>query len=89
MIAGEVLESDPPKRLVTTFKPLWTQGEASPVSKVTFEIAAEGELCKLTLIHDDLEPGSEMTASFANGWALILSGLKTLLETGVPMPAGM
>jgi uncharacterized protein YndB with AHSA1/START domain/DNA-binding transcriptional ArsR family regulator len=88
MLHGEILESDPPRKLVTTFKPLWVENAASaPISKVTFEIEPRGPACKLTLIHDDLEAGSPLTQGMVEGWAQIFSGLKTLLETGEPMPA--
>jgi uncharacterized protein YndB with AHSA1/START domain/DNA-binding transcriptional ArsR family regulator len=88
MLTGEILECDPPKKLVTTFKPMWVENPASvPASKVTFEIEPRGVACKLTLIHDDLEAGSPLTQGMIEGWAQIFSGLKTLLETGEPMPA--
>jgi uncharacterized protein YndB with AHSA1/START domain len=82
-LKGEVLEIDPPKRLVTTFKPQFLPPGAPPhTSKVTFEIEPQGGACKLTLIHEGLEEGSPMTQEFTIGWAKITSGLKTLLETG-------
>jgi uncharacterized protein YndB with AHSA1/START domain len=90
MIRGEVLESDPPHKLVTTFQPLWMENaDQVPATKVTFEIEAEGPLCKLSVIHDGLDPDAPLTHTFIEGWARIFSGLKTLLETGQPMPAGM
>jgi hypothetical protein len=45
-------------------------------------------MVKLTVIHDDFEPGSEMLKGVSEGWPAILSGLKTLLETGEPLPSG-
>ncbi len=87
LLSGEVLEAVPPQRLVTTFNPVWDENAAKgPASKVTFEIAALGPVCKLTLTHEDLEVHN-MTDGLSEGWAQILSGLKTLLETGEPMPA--
>jgi uncharacterized protein YndB with AHSA1/START domain/DNA-binding transcriptional ArsR family regulator len=86
MIKGDVVESDPPKKLVTTFTPGWLPPESPPhLSKVTFEIERQGDACKLTMIHDGLEPDSPLTAGFTDGWSKILSGLKTLLETGEPL----
>jgi uncharacterized protein YndB with AHSA1/START domain/DNA-binding transcriptional ArsR family regulator len=82
LIDGEVVESDPPRRLVTTFRAGWADGMNSTV---TFEIAPEGEVCKLTLTHVGLEPGSALAASVGDGWVRILSSLKTLLETGEPL----
>lgn len=81
MLKGEVLEVDPPRRLVTTFLPVWV-GENPPLSKVTFEIETKGAACKLTLIHEDLDADAPLTKGLAEGWAEIFSGLKTLLETG-------
>ncbi|MCB0064307.1 MAG: SRPBCC family protein [Caldilineaceae bacterium] len=94
MIDGTVLESDPPHRLVQTFRPLWIAANAPdgfevPVSKVTWTIEPMGSACKLSLVHDDLEADSEFTKSFATGWAQILSSMKTLLETGQPLALGM
>ena len=54
-------------------------------SKVTFELERVGSSVKLTVTHDDFEPGSEMLASIRDGWPAILSALKTLLETGAPL----
>lgn len=86
LVEGEVLEVDPPRRLVTTFRPLWLPGgENAPVSKVTWEIEQVGQACKLTMTHDDLEKDSPRTQTIIAGWAQILSSLKTLLETGEPL----
>jgi DNA-binding transcriptional ArsR family regulator/uncharacterized protein YndB with AHSA1/START domain len=56
-------------------------------SRVTFEIEPLGELCKLTVIHDDLEPDSVIADMVSEGWPRVISELKTLLETGEPLPA--
>ena len=96
-----VLEADPPRRLSYTWNkmtPEWaaTWGlsddyiariQSEPRSKVTFEIEPLGEMVKLTVIHDDLEPGSLTLESISGGWPAVLSNLKTLLETGEPLPA--
>lgn len=79
MVRGEVLVCDPPHKLVTTFQPLWTDG-AAPISRVTFDIAPEDDQCKLTLIQEELEPGTPLTTGMIDGWARILSNLKSLLE---------
>jgi len=85
-IAGNVLEADPPRRLVMTYTSPWTNVPGEPPSKVTFEIEAAGPgVQKLTLVHET-EPGSSTRiAEVAAGWPFILSGLKTLLETGSPL----
>lgn len=87
LIVGEVLESDPPRRLVTSFNPLWCEGEEvkMPTSRVTYEITQMGEACRLSLVHDELVAGDPNNEGFREGWASILSGLKTLLETGEPL----
>jgi hypothetical protein len=58
-----------------------------PQSKVTFELEAVGENVKLTVIHDDFEPESEMLKGVRDGWPEIVSNLKTLLETGQTLPS--
>jgi hypothetical protein len=59
---------------------------AEPRSKVTFELEQLGEQVKLTVIHDDLEPGGITGAMISNGWPRVLANLKTLLETGETLP---
>lgn len=87
LIDGKVIESVPMKKLVTTFNPHWDptlEGKISE-SRVTFEIEQLGEACKLTLVHGDLIAGDPLTEGIFRGWSEILSGLKTLLETGKPL----
>lgn len=88
-IDGEVVESDPPRRLVHTFRSLWADEMAKePPSRVTWEIEpADGGVCQLTVTHDQLERSPQTSGSVGSGWSFILSGLKTLLETGKPMAA--
>jgi uncharacterized protein YndB with AHSA1/START domain/DNA-binding transcriptional ArsR family regulator len=79
---GENVEVDPPRRLVQTFTALWSdevRGEGA--STVTWEIEPVGEdSCRLTVVHDELREGGN--PEIYGGWPQILSGLKTLLETG-------
>lgn len=56
-------------------------------SKVTFEIEPLGPQVKLTVVHDDFEPDSTMLESISGGWPVVLSNLKTLLETGETLPS--
>ena len=78
-ILGEVIEAKPPSRLVIS----WASPEnPSALSRVTFDIEAASELVKLTVTHDDLEAGSGMDKGIRSGWPLVLSSLKTYLETG-------
>jgi uncharacterized protein YndB with AHSA1/START domain/predicted transcriptional regulator len=82
MLDGEVLEVDPPRRLVTTFIPRWDPSVAPHTSKVTYEIEKKGESCRLLLTHEELLVGSPEATGVFDGWSQILSGLKTYLETG-------
>jgi uncharacterized protein YndB with AHSA1/START domain/DNA-binding transcriptional ArsR family regulator len=98
-----VLEADPYRRLSYTwhsFTPelaerfdrsdeLRARLAAEHRSKVTFEIEREDDQVKLTVIHDGFEPGSRVLEMISGGWPRVVSGLKTLLETGEAMPAGM
>jgi uncharacterized protein YndB with AHSA1/START domain/DNA-binding transcriptional ArsR family regulator len=81
-VAGEVVESDAPRRLVTTWSAPDGAGEPS---RVTFEIEPYGEIVRLTVTHEDLVDEAEHAAAAA-GWAAVLSNLKSLLETGRPLP---
>jgi uncharacterized protein YndB with AHSA1/START domain len=79
--AGENLEVDPPRRLVQTFQALWSEDvKAVGASRVTWEIEPVGDSCRLLVTHDQLPEGAN--SELYGGWPMILSGLKTLLETG-------
>jgi uncharacterized protein YndB with AHSA1/START domain len=79
--AGENLEVDPPNRLVQSFNALWSDDvKAEGASRVTWEIEPVGDSCRLTVTHDQLREGAN--DEVYGGWPQILSGLKTLLETG-------
>jgi uncharacterized protein YndB with AHSA1/START domain/DNA-binding transcriptional ArsR family regulator len=82
LITGTVVEIDPPRHLVTTFLPHWEGAEDAQASRVSFELESVGDATKLTVIHENIDPASELGAEFVEGWAKILSGLKSLLETG-------
>jgi uncharacterized protein YndB with AHSA1/START domain len=78
---GENLEIDPPRRLVQSFTALWSDDVKSEgASRVTWEIEPVGDSCRLTVTHDQLREGAN--DELYGGWPMILSGLKTLLETG-------
>jgi uncharacterized protein YndB with AHSA1/START domain len=87
VVDGEVLESDPPRLLKHTWRALYDPETASePHSRVTWEIEPqEGGVTKLTVTHDQLEAAPKTAVSVAGGWSYVLSGLKTLLETGEPL----
>jgi uncharacterized protein YndB with AHSA1/START domain len=93
VVEGEVVESDPPRRLIQTWHPVWdpdTAGE--PATRLSYEIRPEeGGVTRLTVIHD-VEGAPNAAAMVAGeiegaggGWSYLLSDLKTLLETGRPM----
>jgi uncharacterized protein YndB with AHSA1/START domain len=96
-----ILESDPYHRLSYTwhtFTPAWAAAvglaeetaaawRAEPRSKVAFDIEDTGHgVTKLTVVHDGFAPGSAVLPGISQGWPAVLSGLKTLLETGEPLP---
>ena len=84
----EVFEYDPPRRLVHSWRPLYDpELAAEEPSRVSWEIEPQdGGFAKLTVIHDRLEGAPKTAASVAGeGWMMVLSGLKTLLETGRPL----
>jgi len=84
-----VLESDRPRKLVHTWRSLYdAELSQEEDSRVTWQIdPAQGGLSKLTLIHDRLEGAPKTAAHVAGGWMWVLSGMKTLLETGEAFPA--
>jgi uncharacterized protein YndB with AHSA1/START domain len=78
---GENLEVDPPRRLVQSFNAVWSEDvRAEGTSRVTWAIEPVGDSCRLLVIHDQLREGAN--DELYGGWPMILSGLKTLLETG-------
>jgi len=86
-IAGKVVESSPPRRLVITWARPKEADDDSKHSRVTFDIESSDEgLVRLTVTHEDLERDSQMLAGISSGWPRVLSNLKTLLETGRALP---
>jgi DNA-binding transcriptional ArsR family regulator/uncharacterized protein YndB with AHSA1/START domain len=95
-----VLVSDPYRRLSYswhTLTPEWAKAHdvtdedlarhaAERRTKVTFDIEPAGSAVKLTVTHDDFEPGSTLLGAVSQGWPAIVSSLKTLLESGEPLP---
>jgi uncharacterized protein YndB with AHSA1/START domain len=78
---GENLVVDPPRKLVQTMRALWDDDvKAEGTSRVTWEIEPVGDSCRLVVTHDQLREGAN--DQLYGGWPMILSGLKTLLETG-------
>jgi uncharacterized protein YndB with AHSA1/START domain len=83
---GEVLEALPPSRLVMTFRALWDPELAKePPFRMIWEIEPAGPACRLTVTMEDFVEGSRMAEQATGGMPVIISGLKTLLETGEPL----
>ena len=81
LIAGENLEVDPPRRLVQSMQAFWSDDvEREGISRVTYEIQQVEDSCRLVVTHDQLREGAN--AELDGGWPMVLSGLKTLVETG-------
>jgi uncharacterized protein YndB with AHSA1/START domain len=78
---GEILEVDPPRRLVQTMTALWSdEVKSEGSSRITWEIEPVEDSCHLTVTHDQLRQGAN--EELYGGWPMIISGLKTWLETG-------
>jgi uncharacterized protein YndB with AHSA1/START domain len=78
---GEILEIDPPRRLVHTMTALWSdEVKSEGASRVSWDIEQVGDSCHLTVTHDQLREGAN--DQIYGGWPMILSGLKTWLESG-------
>jgi len=85
---GSIIECNPPHRLVVTFQMTYNElAKGDRPTRVSWEIEQLGDLCKLTLLHDDFdgETTTYREVASAAGWPYILSSLKTLLETGTAM----
>jgi len=89
-LEGEVLECSPPSWLVTTYQARWAPDVSQdPPSRVTYAIEAMGPaVTRLTVTHDGFEIETATFHQIGDGLPLVISGLKTLLETGRPLPVG-
>ena len=81
-LVGKVVEVSPPTRLVITWANPAQTHDPDSTSRVTFDVAPYDEMVRLTVIHDELEVGSAMAKGIQQGWPIVLSSLKSLLETG-------
>lgn len=77
-----IIESDPPRRLVYGWRPLYKDVPDERPSRVTFELTPLKGQTRLTLIHDEFDDGSKIFGMISKGWPAVLSSLKSLLETG-------
>lgn len=77
-----IIESDPPRRLVYGWKPLYKDVPDERPSRVTFELAPFKGQVRLTVTHDEFDEGSKVFPMISKGWPAVLSSLKSFLETG-------
>ncbi|MEU6476816.1 SRPBCC family protein [Streptomyces sp. NPDC047017] len=84
-VTGTVVEADRPTRLVTTWDPPGDAAHPEQPSRVTFGIRAYGDIVRLTVTHEDLADEAAL-AGASSGWPAVLSNLKSLIETGSPLP---
>jgi uncharacterized protein YndB with AHSA1/START domain len=95
LLDGSIIDIDAPTRLVTSFRPVWLAGmgvaenESHHVSQVTFELTPMGaNTTQLTVTHTGLIDAAESNGRVLSGWTMILSGMKTVIETGSPLAIG-
>ncbi len=82
-IHGKILEITPKSKFVYSFRGnKLDDGTREAYSRVTYELEATQNACKLTLIHDDFEDKNQTYNSVNDGWPIVLAGLKTFIETG-------
>lgn len=84
--SGEILEIEPPRRLVQTWRnEFMPEMREEGYSRLTYELEQQGDSVKLTLVHEMERPESKLIGAVSTGWPAILSSLKSLLETGEPL----
>ena len=81
-LVGKVVEVAPPTRLVITWANPAQAADPDSISRVSFDIVAYDDMVRLTVTHEELEAGSGMATGIQHGWPIVLSSLKSLLETG-------
>jgi len=81
-LVGKVVETSPPTRLVITWANASQAADPDAYSRVTFDIEAYDDMVRLTVSHDELQAGSGMANGIQKGWPIVLSSLKSFLETG-------
>tara|TARA_B100000378_G_scaffold11433_1_gene9552 strand:- start:559 stop:1035 length:477 start_codon:yes stop_codon:yes gene_type:complete len=81
-LVGEVIESSPPSRLVISWANESEAADPAAYSRVSFDIEPYDDMVRLTVTHDDLVVGSGMANGVTKGWPIVLSSMKSYLETG-------
>jgi len=81
-LVGKVVETSPPTRLVITWANASQAADPDAYSRVTFDIEPYDDMVRLTVSHDELQAGSGMANGIQKGWPIVLSSLKSFLETG-------
>jgi uncharacterized protein YndB with AHSA1/START domain len=88
-VEGKVLTFEPPKRLSYTWDPCSPDAARERTSRVTFDLEPRGKVVKLTVTHDDLDEGGKTLRDISGGWPMVIASLKSLLETGQPLPTDL
>jgi uncharacterized protein YndB with AHSA1/START domain len=87
VVDGEILDVDPEKRLAMTWQAHWDEStKGDRASRVSYELQPSGPTTRLRLVHDDFDGETATFKGSVQGWPLMLSSLKTLLESGRPLP---
>ena len=81
-LVGKVVETSPPTRLVITWANASQAADPDAYSRVSFDIEPYDDMVRLTVSHDELQAGSGMANGIQKGWPIVLSSLKSFLETG-------
>jgi uncharacterized protein YndB with AHSA1/START domain len=89
MVEGEVLVSDPPQRLAYSWYNRKEEAKGEGTSRVTFDLEPRGKVVKLTVTHDELGEDGKTLRAISGGWPMVIASLKSLLETGQPLPADL
>ena len=85
-LVGKVVESVKPRRLVLTWAYPQDEAHEEKHTRVTIELEPTRDVVRLTVTHDQFQPGTDMLEEISEGWPMVLSSLKSLLEVGRPLP---
>jgi uncharacterized protein YndB with AHSA1/START domain len=81
-VEGEVITSEPMRRLAYSWNNGKPEAAGEGISRVTFDLELQGKVVKLTVVHDELGEDGKTLRDISGGWPMVLSNLKSLLETG-------